>query len=156
VRRSLLLALVLVGCAKGDKLGQLDLQAKDATFALDAAPGETLHFQLDCKLDVPSMEGKSNRDAKYKIYDAMKRSTVTIAVMDDAGQTRTTTCQGYEIGSTHETHAYGSRMEETGMPLDCTLPIAKAGRHTVTGSVRWDAMLVARETKLEIRKAKKK
>jgi hypothetical protein len=82
------------------------------------------------------------------------RSTVTIALKDDAGQTRTTTCRGFEIGAFSETHA-NARMEKTGMPLDCTFPIARAGRHAVTASVAWDPMLIAREAKLEIRQAKK-
>jgi hypothetical protein len=46
-------------------------------------------------------------------------------------------------------------MEKTGMPLECTFPIARAGRHAVTASVAWAPMLIAREAKLEIRKAKK-
>lgn len=147
--------LVLAACAKGDKIGQLDLRARGATFALDAAPGETLHFRLDCVLDAPSMAGKSNRDAKYPIYDAMKRSTIAITIDDGAGQKNTTSCQAFEIGSTNETHSSGREMSETGMPLSCVLPITKPGRQTLTATINWDPMLIAKEATLEVRKVKK-
>jgi hypothetical protein len=154
VRSSLVLALALAGCAKGDKLGQLDLQTKDAAFALDAQPGDTLHFRMDISVTAPSQAGKSNRDSKYPIYDAMKRSTINLSLKDAAGQVRTTSCGAFETGALSSSQS-GNQISKDNMPLDCTIAVTSAGRHTLSGSAAWDPLLVPNEAKLEVRREKR-
>lgn len=155
--RAIALALVttaLAGCGRSEKLGTLDLQTKHASFALDAQPGDTLHFRMDLSVTAPSLEGKSNRDSKYPIYDAMKRSQITLTAKDAAGQTRTTSCGAFETGALSSSQS-GNRMSKNNMPLDCTIAVASAGRHALTGTVAWDPMLVPSEAKVEVRREKR-
>ena len=88
------------------------------------------------------------------MYDALKRSKLTITVKDDTGQTRSTSCECFEQGALVAS-ASGNEVGRTGMPLDCTLAIGKAGRHTLTGAVAWDSVLVPSEAKLEVRREKR-
>lgn len=118
--------------------------------ALVAKTGDTLHFRLDYK--VRPSERFDGRDRERATNGALRRSTLTVVVKDEAGASQTVACAAYEGKASTSSTVLGT-LERNGAHVRCEVPVTHAGTFAVSSTIVWDADLAPLWAHLEVRRA---
>jgi hypothetical protein len=149
VRR--LVLLLLIGCAPGDPVGQVDAM-RPATLDVDAVAGDKLRFRVACEVDMNGLENAPGYKRGEKAVEAKERSQLAITVKDPKGE-MTVRCP-LKGNGTAQTKS-GSKLSDTGLLVDCEVPIAQTGKHRVSATVAWDPALEPLSANVEVRRVRK-
>ena len=135
---------------KGERVGDVDLQAPASALALDLSAGDALHFRVAVTVGTNAYPG-SSRARRDAIYERLRASAITIFDAGPGGAALSTTCFAYDGKSTSSSGS-SSEVSMTGIPITCTLAALAAGRHTIKAKVAWAMNAEIHAATLEVRR----
>jgi hypothetical protein len=139
---------------RGDRLGAIDLRADTPTLSIDVGSGDKLSFRIDT-ITVGTTSGypDSSRSRSNKVQEELQASKITITSVGKDGVSKATTECGAYAGKLTTGSSDADSVKKSGLPLDCSLEVEKAGVYTLTAKVAWIPKDV-REAILEVRREK--
>lgn len=138
---------------RGERLGVIDLRADSPTLSIDVAAGDKLNFRIDT-ITVGTKSGypDSSRPRSNKVHEELQASVLTITSVGSDGSKASTECGAF-AGKSTTGSSDPDNVKSSGLPLDCSLEVPKAGVYTLTAKVVWVPKDV-REAFLEVRREK--
>jgi hypothetical protein len=141
---------------RGDRLGAIDLHAGPPTLSVDVGAGDKLNFRIDT-ITVGTIGGgypaSSSKSRSNKVREELEASKVTITFVGNDGVSKASTECGAYAGKLTTGSSDADSVKSSGLPLDCSLNVEKAGAYTLTAKVAWVPKDV-REAILEVRREK--
>jgi hypothetical protein len=140
---------------RGDRLGAIDLRADKPTLSIDVASGDKLNFRIDTTTVGTTGGGypNSSRSRINKVQDELQASRITITSIGNDGVSKASTDCGAFAGKATTGSNDADSVTSSGLPLDCSIDVEKAGVYTLTAKVAWVPKDV-REAILEVRRVK--
>lgn len=141
---------------RGDRLGAIDLRAGTPTLSVDVGAGDKLNFRIDTITvgtiggDYPASSSKSRAN---KVREELEASKITITFVGNDGVSKASTECGAYAGKLTTGSSDADSVESSGLPLDCSLAVEKAGVYTLSAKVAWVPKDV-RVAILEVRREK--
>ena len=155
------LATMIIGsCAayylwpRGDRLGAIDLRAATPSLSIDVGDGDKLTFRIET-VSVGTVSGypSSSRSRTNSVEEELRASKISITCVGSDGVVQATTECGAFAGKSTRGSSDGERIRKSGVPLDCSLAVPKAGVYAVSAKVAWVPKDV-REAVVEVRRSK--
>lgn len=139
---------------RGDRLGAVDLRADTPTLSIDVGAGDKLSFRMDT-ITVGTINGypDSSKSRANKVREELQASVITITSVEKDGASKASTECGAFAGKLTTGSSDADSVKSSGLPLDCSLEVQKAGVYTLTAKVAWVPKDV-REAFLEVRREK--
>ena len=135
---------------KGERVGNLDLQAPASALTLDLPAGDSLNFRLDVTVGTNGYPN-SSRARRDAIYERLRASTITVSRTGPAGAAVSTTCGAYDGKSTSSSGS-SSEVSVGGIPITCAFAALAPGRHVIDAKVVWAKDAEVRTATLEVRR----
>lgn len=141
------IALVIrAGLPKGEKVGEVDLRAADASVTFEASAGDRVYFRTTLSMaPVPS---------KVAGFDAMRSSRLSIALVGPGGARESAECAAYADEAMTVSNV-DSGMTISSAPIRCSFTIASSGRHVVQPKASWSPSVTLKSASLEVRRERK-
>jgi len=139
---------------RGDRLGAIDLRGDTPTLSVDVRSGDKLSFRFDT-ITVGTVSGypDSSRSRTNKVHEELRASKITITFVGNDGVSKASTECGAFAGKATTGSSDADSVKSSGLPLDCSFEVQKAGIYTLTAKVAWVPKDV-REAMLEVRREK--
>lgn len=136
---------------RGEKIGEVDLMARDASVAVEARAGDRLFFRADVAARLPLVSLIDDEHLEQEATTQMSKSKLTLHARSAAGVEKVASCSLCN-GRSSTTAITSGRISRSGMLNDCVIDIDAPGPWTVDASVEWSDGLKVERARLETRR----